>query len=182
MAGPFYRVRQLVAALRARPLDEREWQLVGETLPAPGVDLYRAMPLGDQRHSLTILKGLLAQGYTARPLAQAALLHDVAKSKVGLLPRSVVIVANALSPFLLPRLALADPRNPDGPPPSGWRYPFYLSLHHPELGAEAAERAGLDPRAVILIRRHQTHLPPASGPESDLDDWQRALKQLDDQN
>ena len=80
---------------------------------------------------------------------------------------------------LLPRLASANP--------GSWRYPLYRSLHHPELGAQAAERAGLTPSAVILIRRHQGTLPPG-GTEQEgseqwmLDEWQRALKRLDDEN
>ncbi len=149
-------------------------------MPPSALELYKKMPLGDQRHTLTILRGLQAEGYSAQPLLQAALFHDIAKGPVGLVHRTVVILANALSPSILPRLASADPHS--------WRHPFYLSLHHPELGAELAQREGLDPRAVTLIRRHQVALPlpdanaAAQEPEPELDRWQRALKKLDDQN
>ena len=131
------------------------------------------MRVSDQRHSLTIVQGLLAQGHAAVPLLQAALLHDQAKSRLGLWPRTLVILLNATAKPLLPRLASSNPRS--------WRYAFYLSLHHPDLGAAAAARAGLDPRAVILIRRHQSP-PPADPAGSELAAWQCALKALDDQN
>ncbi len=172
MAGPLYRVRQLALALQARSLDESETELVQEYLPPAAQELYQQMPLGDQRHGLTILRQLLAQGYRARPLLQAALLHDVAKRRVRLWRRGVVVLLNRFSRQALPRLASADPRS--------WRYPFYLSLHHPEIGAREAEKARLDPQAVALIRCHQAPLPP--GATGELSEWQRALKTLDDQN
>ncbi len=168
-----YRVRQFFAAVRARQLDETELGLVRRYLPEGGVELFQSMRVSDQRHSLIILNGLLAQGHDDLPLLQAALLHDLAKARVGLVPRTIVILLNAVSRQLLPRLASPDPRS--------WRYPFYLSLHHPELGAQAAARVGLDPRAVLLIARHQSP-PPTDAPGDELTQWQCALKLLDDQN
>jgi hypothetical protein len=172
VSGTLYRVRQFFAAVRAQPLDAGELEAVRRYLPPDGVALFQTMRVSDQRHSLTILQELLAQGYDDRPLLQAALLHDVGKTHVGLWHRTVVILLNATSRNWLPHLASANPRS--------WRYPFYLSLHHPELGAEAVAHAGLDPRAVILIRRHQQP-PPAQVNGTELDRWQRALKALDDQ-
>jgi hypothetical protein len=181
MSGLLYRARQFFSAAFAGQLDEDESRLARQYLPSRAFELFQAMPLADQRHSLTILHTLLAQGHCEPPLLQAALLHDVAKGQVGLWYRTLVILLNAVSKTLLPRLASSDPRS--------WRYPFYLSLHHPELGAEAAARAGLDPRAVVLIRLHQSPLPvyskarePASAAGGDIREWQRALKAIDDQN
>jgi hypothetical protein len=173
VAGALYRVRQFFAAVRARPPDAVELDLARRYLPPGAFELFQTMPASDRRHSLTILQGLLAQGYADLPLLQAALLHDVAKAQLGLGARAAMILLNATSTRLLPRLAFGNPRS--------WRYTFFLSLHHPELGAAAAERAGLDPRAVTLIRRHQA--PLAGGTDGDeLGRWQRALKSLDDQN
>ncbi len=181
MIGPFYRVRQFFAATRARRLDYDELRLARQYLPAGAFELFKTMPASDQRHSLTILRGLLAQGHRELPLLQAALLHDVAKARVRLWHRTVVILLNAVSKQFLPRFASPDPHS--------WRYPFYLSLHHPEIGADAAARAGLDPRAVTLIRYHQDPLSTSAngnGPGQpvggDLNKWQRALKALDDRN
>lgn len=173
MKAALYRARQFFAAVRTRPPEEAELDLARRYLTPGGFELFQLMRVSDQRHSLTILRGLVAQGWTDLPLLQAALLHDLAKARVGLWARTLVILLNAFAKPWLPRLASPDPRS--------WRYPFYLSLHHPELGAVAAERAGLDSRAVTLIRRHQLPLPDE--PDGDvLARWQRALKALDDQN
>lgn len=175
MSGPLYRARQFFAAALAWQLDEDEARLAHKYLPDPAFELFQTMPAGDQRHSLTILRTLLAQGYSEAPLLQAALLHDVAKARIGLGHRTAVILLNAVSKGLLPRLASPDPRS--------WRYPFYLSLCHPELGAQAGMRVGLDPRAVTLIRQHQSPLPADSaGSEPVLVEWQRTLKAIDDRN
>jgi hypothetical protein len=181
MSGPLYRARQFFAAAFAWRLDEEELKLARQYLPERAFGLFQTMPLGDQRHSLTILRALLGRGYRGAPLLQAALLHDVAKARIGLWHRTAVILLNAVSKNLLPRLASPDPRS--------WRYPFYLSLRHPELGAEAAAQVGLDPRAVTLIRKHQSPLPAhskgleqARPAEPDLTEWQRVLKAIDDQN
>lgn len=178
MGGLLYRVRQFGSAVRAGPLAPADLAQVRQYLPPPGVALFQSMPRGDQQHSLMILRSLLAAGHSDLPLLQAALIHDVAKAKVRLWHRSIVVLANALSPSLLPHIASADR--------ASWRYPFYLSIHHPALGAQAAERAGLDPRAVVLIRRHQAKLPASpNGADTEqplLDKWQRALKKLDDES
>ena len=181
VSEPLYRARQFVAAVFAWKLDGDELGLARAYLPDQAFELFQTMPLGDQRHSLTILRTLLAQGYREPPLLQAALLHDVAKARIGLWHRTVVILLNAVSKNLLPRLASPNLRS--------WRYPLYLSLNHPELGAQAAARVGLDPLAVTLIRKHQS--PLSTGPnghelarpaERELSEWQRVLKAIDDQN
>jgi hypothetical protein len=185
MAGFVYRVRQFFKSAGARQLSENDLKQVHEYLPRAAFTLFQTMPLGDQRHSLTILRTLLAQGHLERPLLQAALLHDVAKAHIGLAYRTGVILLNAISKNLLPHLANTNPRS--------WRYPFYLSLRHPDLGAEMAARVGLDPRAVTLIRQHQAqppHLPKDTTKvrhtqrvaESELVVWQRLLKTVDDQS
>lgn len=144
-------------------------------LPPEAAALYQTMPLGDQRHSLKLFDALLTQGYDAHPLLQAALLHDVAKRKVGLGYRTAVILLNKVSPTALRRIATANIRS--------WRYPFYLSLHHPALGAELAAAVGASDHAVTLIRAHQEQAPLFTGADATaLCEWHRALKALDDVN
>ena len=172
---PFYRVRQFFRALRAVPLTKQEIERVREVLNPDALALYQSMPLGDQRHSLYILDALRAQGYSAPPLLQAALLHDVAKRDIGLGYRTIVILMNRLSPNVLPRMASENPHS--------WRYPLYRSLHHPAFGAELVAHAGLETDTLNLIRAHQDTAP--SFPQEDaaqLTAWHRALKQLDDVN
>lgn len=175
---PLYRVRQFFSAAHATPLTGQESERVRAVLNDEGFALYQSMPLGDQRHSLKILDALLAQGYTARPLLQAALLHDVAKRRVGLGYRTGVILLNKFAPGGVARLASAAPRS--------WRYPFYVSLHHPELGAQLAAQVGLEAGALELIRSHQENAPTFKLTfhelEPKLHEWHTALKQLDDVN
>jgi hypothetical protein len=171
-SAAFYRMRQFFQLWRAEPLRAEELALAEKYLPRRALELFQTMPPGDQRHSLTIARELLARGYDAKPLLQAALLHDVAKARVGVFHRSGVIVMNALSPKLLPRAASENPRS--------WRFPFSASLRHPELGAQMAAHAGVDEGALVLIRRHQQPLMRTNG--SELDAWQRVLKEIDDKN
>lgn len=175
MKGLLYRVRQFFHARNAAPLSEAESERVRAVLNREQFALYQTMPLGDQRHSLQIFDGLCAQGYTARPLLQAALLHDVAKRELGLGYRTGVILLNRFSPHALARAASPQPRS--------WRYPFYISLHHPELGAELAARVGADADALTLIRVHQEKFFPADSAEkTHLREWHDVLKALDDVN
>ena len=175
MAHPLYRVRQFFDALRAVPLSKHEMERVRAVLNENAFALYQSMPLGDQRHSLKIFDALCAQGYTAPAILQAALLHDVAKRKVGLVHRTGVILLNRFAPKALPRVASASERS--------WRYPFYVSLHHPEIGAELAQRAGVPEPALTLIRVHQKKEYAFKGTDAaQLDEWHRALKLLDDVN
>lgn len=175
MADPLYRVRQFLRAARAAPLTNEELERVRTVLDDGASALYQTMPLGDQHHSLKIFDALRAQGYSARPLLQAALLHDVAKRNVGLGYRTGVIVLKKISPQALARAASDNPRS--------WRHPFYISLHHPELGAELAARVGVDKGALVLIRAHQQETPAFTGNDAArLSEWHHALKQLDDVN
>lgn len=175
MSDPLYRVRQFLRAVRAARLTPAEAARVREVLHDDGFALYQTMPPGDQRHSLKIFDALRAAGQDAPPLLQAALLHDVAKRRVGLTYRTGVILLKKFSPGSVERIASADPRS--------WRHPFYLSLCHPALGADLAARAGVDARAVSLIRAHQEQAPVFAGADAaPLCEWHRALQQLDDVN
>lgn len=173
LRDPLYRVRQFFRAVQAVPLTPPELERIRTVLNDDAFALYQTMPPGDQRHSLSIFDALRAQGHEAPSLLQAALLHDVAKRDVGLVYRTGVILLNKLAPNVLEQVASSQPHS--------WRYPFYLSLHHPELGAQWAQRAEVHADAVTLIRAHQTSAPGFKGNNSAMfAEWHRALKQLDD--
>ncbi|HZQ11145.1 MAG TPA: hypothetical protein VFD70_31530 [Anaerolineae bacterium] len=173
--GWLYRIRQFLGAVKAAPLTPEERERVRVTLDDAAFELYQTMPTGDQRHSLKIYDALLRQGCRARPLLQAALLHDVAKRNVNLAYRMGVVVLNKISPNALACAASTSPKS--------WRHPFYISLHHPELSAELAARAGVDERALALIRAHQADAPRLKFEEARLlREWHRALQSLDDVN
>ncbi len=170
--GASYRVRQFLLAATAQ-LAPSDLEAVRAVLPPKAANLFEAMPRHDQRHSLALVAALRAQGYTDLALLQAALLHDVAKAGVVRLGHRIAIVLlNALAPGVVARLGRNDPRS--------WRFPFFVSVHHPELGAERAAQAGVDPLAVELIRLHQTHA--SSFRPGFPAEFLSALQAVDDQN
>lgn len=139
-----HRVAQLVAHVRARvePAEEAEARAI---LGARAWPLFAAMPVADRRHALDVVGRLRHGGWEDRDLLAAALLHDAAKGdRLRLWHRVAGVLVEAASPSLLERLATPDPRS--------WRHPFHVYLHHGELSADLAERAGCSPRAVAFIR------------------------------
>ncbi|OQY83672.1 MAG: hypothetical protein B6D41_16645 [Chloroflexi bacterium UTCFX4] len=172
MAGLKYRARQFWLAVRTAPLAASENARVRACLGERAFALYQTMPRGDQRHALAIFDGLVAQGHCAPPLLQAALLHDVAKRELGLGYRAAVVLLTKFSADGLARAARAQPND--------WRYPFYISLHHPRLGAQLAAQADIVEPTLTLIRAHQDALPHFA--DAQLVEWHRALKVLDDLN
>jgi hypothetical protein len=175
-----YRVRQFRRAVWASvhplgPADEAEARSM---LPGPAWALFLSMPQVDRRHGLEVLRTLRARGHGEPALAQAALLHDCAKHRGGIMlgHRVAVVLLKAFRPNTLAAWAAAPEPGPDG-----WRQPFWAHAHHPEAGAQLADTAGCDPLAVSLIRRHQE---PSRLSQSDAaeDQLLAALQAADDDN
>ncbi len=161
--GPLYRLKQFGRAFRAKPsTDALRW--ARSKLTAEQWDLFVTMSPRDQWHSIQTLRLLRGSRRNDPDVVQAALLHDVGKGRISMRDR-VTYVLLARVPWLLKRCA-----SPDG---TGWRCALHRTLHHPDLGARMALRAGASQRAVQLIRRH--HRPPR-GDEAAL-----ALAAADDQ-
>jgi hypothetical protein len=131
------------------------------------IALFRSLPVAEQRHALAVLTRLEESGTIELPLAQAALFHDAGKairSKQGgpvsppvrIWHRVALVLLDAVSPELIERVVRdrAD----------GWRYPLYVLAFHAELGADLAQRAGLESAAVDLVRWHDTPVRDASLP------------------
>jgi hypothetical protein len=153
-----YRVQQFLASLR--PLVTREERAdLRRWLPPQAVALFLQMTLRDQRHSMNVLHRLQLVAPDQPDLLAAALLHDAAKTaqpgrRIRLHHRVLVVLMNAARPGWVQQIASDDP--------GSWRYPFYLHVNHPEMGARLAEQAGCSALTVALIRRHQeklTHAP-----------------------
>jgi hypothetical protein len=185
MAGVFakraaYRVRQFVQAVQARwrGPDERELAQARRDLPDQGWPLFRGMPHADQVHALKVRAAVKAAGYDDPALAQAALLHDVAKHLGGvtLLHKVAVVLMKAFAHGTWRRLKRA-------PEPSrrSLLYPLWAHANHPATSARLAAAAGCAALAVSLIRRHQEKVPP-SETHSREDELLLALQRADDDN
>ncbi len=170
-----HRLGQFFRYLRNSPLTPADQAEVRRVLAPSLAALFERMTRGEQAHSLRVLRSVqAAAGAQALPLGllQAALLHDVGKSRapLGLWGRVLVVLAGRWLPARSRRWG-------QGQPPLGWRRPLVTSAQHAVWGAALAAEAGADPLAVTLIRRHQD--PPGAAPAPE-DEWLRCLKRADD--
>jgi len=175
-----YRVQQFGRALLAawRAPDQAELVEARRWLPASGWQLFAEMPRPEQRHALNVWHSLKSAGYEQSELAQAALLHDVAKYRGGvkLFHRVAVVLIKAFAPGIWQQLKeLAEPSRTD------WRYPLWAHANHPAGSAALAAAAGCSPEAVDLIRRHQEVLAPSQSRTS-AETLLAALQAADDEN
>ncbi len=133
------------------------------------------MAASEQQHGLAVLRALRAAGNDEPALAQAALLHDVGKvspsvgrgkvsPSVGQVDESTVRLWHRVAQVLLEAVHPEWAHWLAKDVPGSWRYPFFVLLHHAELGAERATEAGTCQLAVALIYWHHT-----APEESDLD-------------
>jgi hypothetical protein len=169
-----YRVQQFMASLWPRVTSEEQAEL-SRWLPPQAVALFHQMTLRDQRHSLNVLHRLQQTTPDQPDLLAAALLHDVAKtaqlsSRMRLYHRVLVVLMEVARPGWVQQIARNDPGD--------WRYPFYLHLHHPVLGAGLAEQAGCSPLTAELIRRHQGK--PEHEPTNEIERLLALLQAADD--
>lgn len=172
--GALYRVGQFWRYLRPPPLTPADRAEVQQTLPPPLAALFARQTVGEQAHSLTVLRAVKrgAPPPAGRAeLHQAALLHDVGKSRapLSLLDRVLVVVVRRLWPARAHAWGQGAPR--------GFRRPFVTAAQHPAWGAELAAQAGAPPLTVALIRRHQT---PVTAPRTLEDELLLALQSADD--
>jgi len=144
-----YRLRQLVANLRARPLAEDARREVADLLSEREQALFYGYTYADQAHAIRVIHCLRDAGYNHPDLLTAALLHDTGKIRcpLSVWDRTIIVVGSAL----FPRRAIEwgngslDSR----------RRPFIARARHPQWGAEMAAAAGSRPAVIDLIRRHQ---------------------------
>ncbi len=154
-----YRIRQFFAAVTASRLSEADRALVESHLTSAQQALFNRMPANDQRHAVAVARTLLGWGWHDTPLIQAALLHDIGKADSGLHLgyRVAIVLLRVFWPAGLEWLAASD---------TGWRRPFHVHQHHPEIGARLATEAGSSPRVVRLILQHQS--PTDAGEDRDV--------------
>jgi len=175
-----YRVQQFGRALLAtmRGPDQAELVEARRWLPPPSWQLFAEMPRAEQRHALNVWRSLKSAGHEHPALAQAALLHDVAKYRGGvtLFHRVAVVLIKAFAPRTWQGLKeLAEP------PRTDLRYPLWAHANHPAGSAALAAAAGCSPEAVDLIRRHQEVLAPSQS-HTPAETLLAALQAADDEN
>jgi len=148
-----YRVRQFARAVGAwlQPEDAAQ-AVVSSYLPEAARELFWAMPRYDRQHATRVVETLEGMGVRDPDLMAAALLHDTGKTagktgRLRLWHRVAVVLMRAFAPSLLERIAQDRPKS--------WRQPFYVQLHHGEIGAALAAEAGCSARTADLIRHHE---------------------------
>ena len=163
------RLRRGVEGLAApfRHVDDRPAVVV---LTPAAFPLYQRMSKADRAHSLRLLAWLRGHGYDDPDLLTAALLHDCGKAaaRLHVWQRTLKVLLRRLAPTWWQRLS--RPASP-----GSWRYPFYILVIHPEVGAEWAAATGCSETVVWLIRCHEQD-PDVSDPRYPL---MRALQDAD---
>ena len=146
--GGLRRLRQGLNAILAfaQPVDHA---LAAQHLTPQLQQCFARLRRSEQLHSLRVLRALQAGGAVSPPLAVAALLHDVGKTRwpFPLWQRVLVVLLPRLAPTLADRLARGAETDP-------LARPFLLRERHPAWGAAMARAAGADERAVWLIEHH----------------------------
>ncbi len=162
------------------------WQLVlawGRTVPNERAEpwlnraefaLFCQMPRSDRQHHLRVFDRLRQEGHDHLALLEAALLHDVGKTRFRfMLPHKVLVVlVKAFAPRQFIAWGKAEPK--------GWKRAFVVSAQHPAWGAEMAAIAGATPLAIELIARHQEK--PIIPAHDEADSLLRLLQNADDRS
>ena len=157
MNSLFQRVKQFLAALTAR-VTANDRQLVSQALSLEESQLFWAMNLPDQRHTLNV-------AYTAMKLARkwptidrqlllrCALLHDVGKIKGDLstYDKIITVLAHKASP----RWARSWGRYGRGNKLANVRHAFYIYFHHSARSAAMLRELGLEQEAAIVAKHHE---------------------------
>jgi len=156
----FYRVRQFAQAVTARnrPVDRA---LLSKYLSSAEVELFLRQSAALQQHGLRVLRVLEPRWGDDSVLMKAALLHDVGKTggRIRLWHRIANVLLDAVSHRLRERVAAGEA--------GSWRYPFYVQIMHPALGAEMIRQLGSSSSLVKLVADH--HTPVAETARQGLD-------------
>ncbi len=150
MAAALKRIEQGIRALFAfaTPVD---LHLAKQYLSSKELGAFQKMSRADQLHSLNVLRTVLNQRESApRPLAVAALTHDVGKCRYHLAvwQKTIVVLVKRLVPSLADKLGREENL-------SIWRAPFVVRSHHPKWSAEILRACCADEVAVWLVEHHQ---------------------------
>jgi putative nucleotidyltransferase with HDIG domain len=170
-----YRIRQFWHAINAGYLSQSALEEVSAILNSAQLELFYSQSSIVQQHSYRVMRLLRVSGNDDNDLLEAALLHDVGKTKMPVKwwERPFVVLVQSLIPTLSATWASG--------PPESWRRPFVVQAKHAEWGAEMAEAAMSSATTVTLIRRHQDPAEWAVGMERE-DRLLRMLQWADGSN
>ena len=149
MPRVLHRMRQFFGAVRPSLGAGRRDAAYAWLTPAERA-LFDSMTLRDQEHGVIVFERVRRQAGDDPALLTAALLHDCGKGDVALWHRVLYVLLRAAAPGQLRRLATHAP---------GWRGAVWRLAHHPELGADAATRAGSAADVVRMIREQDAPRP-----------------------
>ncbi|GAB4549381.1 MAG: hypothetical protein OHK0023_13790 [Anaerolineae bacterium] len=140
--------------------------------------LFCTMRRAERQHSLSVLRTIQRMGETNLSLWQAALLHDVGKTRVpfSVLARTMVVLMRKIAPKLAYRwgsVPLEQARF--------YQRPFVMGYQHPGWSAEMIAAAGADDLTVQLVRAHAERLPNGA-PHSEYERLLLALQAADNIN
>lgn len=148
-----YRVRQFIAAMRARVSDE-ERVLVEQQLTLAEQALFAQMPTYDQRHCLDVYYTLVAAGHDDPLLLRAAIIHDCGKVDDDGRPMElgwyVIVTLLKRLPWLY-QAAAASGR--------GLLRPVRVYAEHAWRGSRMAAAAGSPPEIVETLRHYHDAAP-----------------------
>jgi hypothetical protein len=150
----FYRTRQFWQAARSTSTPQ-DLDLARRHLPPSLWGFFLKLQPNDQQHSLRVLQALLDRNENNASLCQAALLHDIGKTRLPLRlwERALIVLVAYVCPGCVGRWGQQPEVDLESIP--AWRRAFTVAAQHPQWGAEMAERGGASPLTVNLIRRHQ---------------------------
>src|SRR5687768_9661002 len=159
-----YRLRQFFAAWGS-PIAREDIIEARQVLGSQLYALFAEMPRQYRLHSLNVYKRVRQIGCDDPEVWQAALLHDVGKfdpasgSYVTIVHRVLAVLLSATPPGrrTLKWLSRPVPANVSRLSLDYLRYPFYMSEHHPKIGAKLAAKYGASSHLVELIKNHHIY-------------------------
>ncbi len=122
----------------------RAAEILGQTL----AELFRSLPVSEQRHGLDVLATVeRLDGLPGRLLQQSALLHDMGKAQAhfSVVDRSLAVLLEALSPSLRSGWLRLRP---------GFRARYAIYRDHAAIGASRLVAAGAAELAAVVAEHH----------------------------